>query len=100
MSNGYIVISGVIILILTYNYLIKRFKYDSYKKQIDNKYRGGFFWRGPHFNVAPIPIDDDTKNEKLQKLKSDYNRSVNCFWITIIGLFILYCLISMVFKVW
>ncbi len=100
MSNVYILISAFIVLILTYNYLSKRLKYDSYKKGIDSKYKSGFFWGGLRFNVAPIAIDDDTKNERLQKLKSDYNRSVNYFWITIIGLVIMYCLISIIFKVW
>lgn len=100
MSNGYIVISGLIVLILTYNYLIKRLKYDFYKKQIDNKYRDGFLFRGAYFNLAPIPIDDDTKNEKLQELKSNYNKSVKYFWIVCAGLFITYYLISIIFKVW
>lgn len=99
MSSAYIGISALIILILTFNYLLKRFKYDLYKKQIDKKYSDGFFWGG-RFNVAPIPIDDDTNDTKLQSLKNEYNKSVKYFWITIITSFIIYILLSMIFNIW
>ncbi len=70
----------LLILIFVYD---RHLQYADLKKLEDPDFKSsiGSFHGGTFYGRMPLPIDDDTENEKIQQIITSHNKFVKIFWI-------------------
>lgn len=78
----FISFSVILLLILVFVYDrhiqyadLKRLENPDFKSSIGSFHGGTFYGR------MPMPIEDDTENEKIQQIITSHNKFVKVFWI-------------------
>ena len=87
---GILVIINIAFLVIV-NY--KGFAYDTYKEEIDKKYKNNHSidWKYGKFWLAiPRIITENSENKKIQIKKKEYNRASISFWISVMISTIIY----------